>query len=247
MALRSGAFIVFITALASAAPASAQVVQSLSFGGGVFSPKGFDSRVDGDVLVRDAYGEAVPAIPQLSDALLFDMSDFRSGQLFGEWNLAFGNHVEIGAGVGFYKRTVPTVYLDLVDDFDREIEQDISLRVTPITGVVRFLPFGRAGSVQPYVGAGVGLFNYRYSESGRFVDTDTLDIFEDTFTATGWAPGGVVLGGVRLPLGGDIYGLTLEGRYQFATGETGGLDEGFLDDKIDLGGLGFNVGFLVRF
>lgn len=234
-------------ALATAAPASAQVVQSLHFGAGIFSPRGFDSRVGGDVLVRDAIGEWLPAQPDLSDALVFDMSDFRSGNVFAEWNAAFGDHVEVGAGVAFYQRSVPTVYLDLVDLQSREIEQTLKLRVTPITAVVRFLPFGNAASVQPYVGVGGGLFNYRYSESGRFVDPETLDIFEGAYSASGFAPGAVVLGGIRFPLGGDIYGLSLEGRYQMATGETGGIEEGFLDEKIDLGGFGFNVGFLVRF
>jgi hypothetical protein len=142
---------------------------------------------------------------------------------------------------------VPTIYLDLVDEQGREIEQKLGLRVAPMTAVVRFLPFGNARTVQPYVGAGVGLFNFRYSEQGRFVDPETLDIFEEAFTAKGTVPGGVVLGGLRVPLGGDIYGLTIEGRYQFATGETGGIEEGFLDEKIDLGGFNLNFGFLVRF
>jgi hypothetical protein len=244
---RTSLIMLFVASLFMVTPASAQVVQSLQVGIGFFGPKGFDSRVDGDVLVRDAFGEELPAFPGLSDALAFDMSDFRGGQLFGEWNFAFGNHVEVGAGVGFYRRSVPTVYFDLVDEFGDEIEQELRLQVVPVTAVVRFLPFGRAGDVQPYVGAGVGMFNFRYSEIGRFVDPETLDIFEDRFTASGASPGGVVLGGLRIPLGGDIYGLTLEGRYLFATGDTGGIDAGFLDEKIDLGGGQFNVGFLVRF
>lgn len=246
MHVRPAVLLSFLAMLAVAAPASAQVVQSLHIGGGFFAPKGFDSRAEGDVLVRDAFGEQLSSFPDLSDALVFDMSDFRSGQLFGEWNVAFGNHLEVGAGLGFYKRSVPSIYLDLVDNQDRDIDQTLRLRIIPVTAVVRFLA-GRPGSVQPYVGAGAGLFRYRYAEFGHFVDPDTLDIFEDRFTTTGWAPGGVVLGGVRLPLGGDVFGLTVEGRYQFATGETGGIDAGFLDEKIDLGGAQFNVGFLVRF
>jgi hypothetical protein len=247
MQVRIGAFILFAATLFAASPASAQVVQSLNLGGGFFSPKGFDSRVDGDVLVRDAFGDYLPAYPDLSDALAFDMSDFRGGQVFAEWNAAFGDHVELGVGVGHYRRSVPTVYWDLVDDFGDEIEQTLRLRVAPLTAVVRFLPFGDASSVQPYVGAGVGMFNFRYSEFGRFVDPETLDIDDGRFTATGWAPGAVVLGGVRVPLGGDVYGLTLEGRYNIATGDTGGIEAGFLDEKIDLGGGQFNIGFLVRF
>ena len=247
MHLRTGAIILFLAAFGVASPASAQVVQSIQIGTGIFAPRGFDSRVDDDVLLRDSLGEFLPADPSLSDALAFEMADFRAAQVFGEWNLAFGDHIEVGAGVGFYKRTVPTVYYDLVDEQGLDIDQTLGLRVIPITGVIRFLPFGRAGDVQPYIGAGIGAFSYRYAEVGKFVDPETLDIYDDRYTATGVAPGGVVLGGVRLPLGGDIYGLTLEGRYQFATGETGGLDEGFLADKIDLGGFQFNVGLLIRF
>ena len=247
MHLRTGAIILFLSAVGAASPASAQVVQSIHFGAGIFAPRGFDSRVDNDVLLRDSLGEFLPADPSLSDALAFEMADFRAGQLFGEWNIAFGDRLEVGAGVGFYKRSVPTVYYDVVDEQGFDIDQTLSLRVIPLTAVVRFLPFGRAGDVQPYIGAGIGAFSYRYAEFGRFVDPETLDIFEDRFTTTGVAPGGVVLGGVRLPIGGDIYGLTLEGRYQFATGDTGGIDAGFLADKIDLGGFQFNVGLLVRF
>lgn len=247
MHARIGAILLLTAAMFTAAPASAQVVQSLHLGGGFFAPKGFDSRTEGDVLVRNAFGEFLADYPDLSDALVFDMEDFRSGQVFAEWNFGFGNNLEVGVGVGVGRRSVPTVYLDLVDDRGREIEQTLRLRVAPVTAVVRFLPIGRAGDFQPYVGTGVGMFGYRYSEAGRFVDPVTLDIFDDVFTANGWAPGGLVLGGFRLPLGGDVFGLTVEGRYQFATGDTGGIDAGFLDEKIDLGGGQLNVGFLVRF
>ena len=247
MKARIGVMLSLASTLFIAVPASAQVVQSLTIGGGVFSPRGFDARAAGDVLVRDAFGEALPWYPELSDALAFEMRDFRSGQLFAEWNAAVGDHLEFGAGVGFSRRNVPTVYRDLVDDFNQDIEQTLQLRVVPVTAVVRFLPFGRAGDFQPYVGAGVGLYTFRYAEFGRFVDPETLDIYDARYPTTGSAPGAVVLGGVRVPLGGDVFGLTLEGRYHIATGDTGGIEKGFLDEKIDLGGGQFNIGFLVRF
>jgi hypothetical protein len=236
-----------VAVLLMAAPASAQVVHSVQVGAGFVFPRGFDSRDPDDVLLRNLLGEALPAIPSLSDALAFDINDFRTGQFFGEWNLAFGDHVEVGAGLGFYRKSVPTVYLDLVDESGFEIEQQLRLRVVPVTGLVRFLPFGRAGDVQPYVGAGVSLLNYQYTESGDFVDGDTLDVFEDRFHASGATVGGLPLGGVRFPLGGDIYAFNIEGRYQYGTGETGGVDEGFLADKIDLGAGQLNFTFMVRF
>jgi hypothetical protein len=235
---------VFGLLLASTA-ASAQTVQSVQIGvGGVF-PRGLDGRTDGDVLVRNYFGAPMPGDPSLTDALAFRISDFKTGQIFGEWNVAVGRHIEFGAGVGFYRRTVPTVYLDLVDQDGFEIEQELKLRVVPLTALVRFLPFGGPNDVQPYVGAGISALRFHYSEVGDFVDPDTLDIFPGRFSTNGTAVGGLLLGGLRIPLNGDIYGLGLEGRYQWGEGD---LPEGeFVGDKIDLSGGQFNVTFLVRF
>jgi hypothetical protein len=231
--------------LAGAASASAQVVQSVQFGlGGVF-PRGLDARTEGDILVRNYEGRAMSGDPSVSDALAFRIGDFRAGHIFGEWNVSLGNRIEFGAGVGFYRRTVPTVYLDVVDENNFEIEQDLRLRVIPFTGLVRFFPFGGPGDVQPYVGAGITALNFRYSEAGDFVDPGTLDIFAGRFVGTGTAIGGLLLGGVRVPLGGDIYGMALEGRYQFGEGDL--PDDDFVANKIDLSGGQFNVTFLVRF
>jgi hypothetical protein len=228
-----------------AAPASAQVVQSIQFGGGLFFPRGVDSRATGDVLVANLTNKGT--IPGFTDELVFELKDFRSGQVSGEWNVTFGDRVEIGAGVGYYSRAVPSVYRDFVDLDRSEIEQTLRLRIVPIMATVRFMPFGHAGSAQPYIGAAAGVLRYRYSEIGQFVDPSNFDIFDDRYTVSGSAPGGAFLGGVKLPLGGDIYGLNLEYRYQFGTGDTGGASNGFLDEKLDLSGGSFNVSFQIRF
>jgi hypothetical protein len=246
-----------------AAPASAQVIHSIQFGAGLVLPRGFDGREEGDVLVENLTGFVIE--PGLTSALAFPevegcfdrfnvlshppscVKGFRTGQVFGEWNIAFGDRIEVGIGVAFHRKSVLSVYRDLFNENGADIVQDIKLRVIPFTGVVRFMPFGRAGDFQPYVGVGVGLLNWRYSETGDFVDTSDFTIFPERFVADGNSPAGLLLGGIRVPLGGDIYALTLEGRYQWATGDTGGFDAGFVGDKIDLGGGQFNIGFLVRF
>jgi len=227
-----------VAALLLAAPVSAQVVQSFQIGAGVFLPRGYDARAQGDVLVEDLNS---------FEPLLFFVKDFRSGEVFGEWNVAFGPHVEVGGGLSYLGRSVPSVYRNLINNDGTEITQDLRLRMAPATAVVRFLPFGRPGEIQPYVGMGVSLINWRYSESGDFVDTSDNSIFRDRFTASGHDVGGVLLGGVRAPIGGDIYSLTAEYRYLFGEGKTGGLDAGFLGDKIDLSGGMFRFGFMVRF
>lgn len=232
----------------AASPASAQVVHSVQFGlGGVF-PRGIDARSSDDVIRRNIAGEAMDFDGSVTDALAIRVSDFRSAQLFGEWTVALGPHVEIGAGLGYYRRTVPSLYRDVVDPAGFDIEQDLRLRVVPLTALVRFLPFGRPGEVQPYVGAGISAMRFRYSEIGDFVDPFNGDIFSnvnDPYVATGTAVGGVLLGGLRVPIGGDIYAMALEGRYVVGEGKL--PTEQFVAEKIDLGGGQFNVTFLVRF
>ena len=99
-----------------ASPASAQVVQSIQVGGGWFFPRGEDSRVVGDVLVANLTNKGT--IPGYSDALLFDIGDFRSGNVVGEWNVTFGDRVEIGASLGYSSQSVPSVYQDFENRMD---------------------------------------------------------------------------------------------------------------------------------
>ena len=110
---------------------------------------------------------------------------------------------------------------------------------------VRFLPIGRRG-ITPYVGGGIGAFNWHYSEVGEFIfQNDVTD--NDRFVADGWAAGPVVLGGIRFPVG-DVWTVGGEIRWQKAVGE-GLIDQNefFLGDKIDLGGWNYNFTVHLRF
>jgi len=223
----------WIAAVLVGAPASAQIVQSVSVGMGLFFPRGFDSRNSADTLVADLIAD-VP--------LEFDIGQFKSGQFFGEWNIQFGNHLEVGAGVGYYRSQVLSAYRNRVS-----VAQVLHLQIVPVTGIARFFPFGTPSTVQPYVGAGISALQWRYSESGRFVDTRDNSEFNGSFAATGSTIGRVFLGGLRVPVGSSMEALTVEWRYQFGVGKTGGLPAGFLGDKIDLSGGTVNFGFLGRF
>ena len=233
--------------LGVAVPASAQVVHSMTIGAGIFWPRGFDQRVEGDVLVANLTQPEV--FPGATASLDFKISDFRAYPIYGEWNIGFGDRIEVSVGVGYQNKSVNSRYLDLVNtaNNDSDILQELRLRMIPISGTVKFLPFGQAGSFQPYVGGGISVVNFKYTETGDFVDPSTLEIFNDQFTADGFAFGALIFGGLRMPLGGDVYALQVEGRYLFGSGDTGGNDAGFLGDKIDLSGGSLNFGFLIRF
>src|SRR6185436_14805207 len=137
------------------------------------------------------------------------------------------------------------IYADFTHPGGAEIEQDLKLRVVPITATFRWLPIGHHDAFVPYVGGGVGIYRWQYTETGEFLDLQN-NIFSDTFGADGTAIGPVVLGGVRVPIGSRGTGLGFEVCYQGGKGDLPS-NQGFAGTKIDLGGFNylftFNVGF----
>jgi hypothetical protein len=207
---------------------SAHAQQTVNFTIGYFTPHGFDARVSGDVLVADR------------NVQTFDIKDFNGPSIGGEWLIPLGNFLEAGAGVSFTRRTVPSVYTRLVNANGTEIRQDLRLRTVPIDLTFRVLPLGQHIGFQPYIGGGLGIVNWRYSEFGQFVDTTDNSIFNGSFVGTGTATGPVAMGGIRFS--GSTVTSGFEIRYRKASGNLSTND--FLAPKIDLGGwtYQFNVG-----
>jgi len=227
-----------VAALAASSPAHAQD-QGFSVNVGYFALKGVDSRAAGDVLTANRCIDASFAC----EPLLFEVNDFNNVTFGGEWVVGLGDFFEASGGVGYYQRSVPTVYENLTNVNGSEIEQELKLRMIPITALVRYVPTGRASSVQPFIGVGVSFINWKYSEVGSFVDTSDGTIFNAKFVADGTDTGPVVLGGLRgrvsdsMVIGGEI-------RYQWAEGE---LPNEFVGDRIDLGGFTYQAIFQVHF
>ena len=65
-----------------------------------------------------------------------------------------------------------------------EIEQDLKLRIVPLTATLKFVPTGRDAKFQPYIGAGIAALIWNYSETGEFVDPVTSEIFRDSSRRT---------------------------------------------------------------
>jgi opacity protein-like surface antigen len=216
------------------APSPAAADQIFGASVGYFALRGEDARVADDVLSTNL------------ESLAFRIRDFNNASLGAEYLVGIGDYLEAGVGIGFYRRTVPSVYAGWTDVDGTEIEQDMKLRIVPITATVRVLPFGRRNAIQPYVGGGIGLYSWRYSEVGEFVDfNDNNFIFRDRYTASGTETGPVALAGIRVPVGSQ-WSVGGELRYQKARGYVG-RENGFLNDRIDLGGyttqFTVNVGF----
>ncbi len=224
-----------------AAPAHAQS-QAVSFNIGYFALRGEDARLaEGDILASELNGG-------FYDALLFNLKDFNNVTFGGEWLIGLSDFLDAGVGVAYYSSGgVPSISANLVNDATgADIPQTLRLRVVPITATVRFLPLGRSAVVEPYVGAGLGIFPWRYSEVGQFVFPNSsggADISTATYQASGTNVGPVVLGGVRLPFGNFAIGGEI--RWQKATGTLPTTQ--FLSDKVDLGGVTYQATFVVRF
>jgi opacity protein-like surface antigen len=232
-----------IATLCAPAAASAQIrqvgssndsKQTLNFTLGYFALKGLDSRSDDDVLLAELLG---------AQPLLFEVKDFNSVPVGGEYLFGVGSRFEAGVGIAYSQRTVHSLYAHLTHADNTEIEQELKLRQIPVTFTGRLLLLPRGSSVEPYIGGGIVAIRWRYSEIGEFVD-DNRDIFPARYIAEGTAVGPTVLAGLRAPFGNWSVGG--EVRWQQAEG-TKLLDQGFLTDKIDLGGWTTNFTFGVRF
>ncbi len=215
--------------------ASAQ--QSVNFYVGGFVPRSADARGTDDVLF--ANGDFLAN----RDDFSYDLGDFNGPTLGAEWLIPVNDFLDAGFGLGYYQRTSHTFYRDLVNDDGSDITQDLKLRLVPFTATFRFLPLGRGAAVRPYIGAGIGVFAWRYSETGSFVDFDNT-VFRDSYVATGGDVGPVILGGVTVPIGQSDLGGEI--RYQSAEG-TLPTDLPFAAPKINLGGMSYLLVFNVRF
>jgi hypothetical protein len=226
MRFRFACAVVSLASLLAADAAFAQQ-QSLNFSLGYFTVRGEDARVEGDALVANR------------DLYLFDFDDFNGASIGADYLVGFGDFFEVGAGIGYTSRAVDTIYDDYVRPDGSEIEQQLKLRIVPMSATVRVLPLGRATAFQPYVGGGIGIYNWRYSETGDFVDFSLpgQPLFRESYTASGTSIGPVAVFGLRFPVGEATVGGEM--RYQKAEGE---LDErDFLGPKIDLGGFHYSV------
>ena len=207
---------------------------AVNFTIGYFALKGVESRVDDDVLVADLLNQ---------HPLLFEVKDFNGAVFSGEYLLGVGRNFEVGVGLGFSQKSVPSVYVDLTHSNGDEIRQELKLRQIPVSFTGRFLILPRGSKVEPYVGGGIVAIRYQYSEVGEFVD-GAGDIFPDVYKANGTTAGPIVLAGLRAPVGR----WTVGGEMRWQKVEASGLAaERFLGDKLDLGGWTTNFTFGVRF
>src|SRR5262245_45140980 len=183
----------FVAGFITTPVASAQ--QSVNLWVGGFAPIGIDSRDSNDALVQN---RAV---------FVYDFGRLTGPTFGGDYLVALNNYFEAGASLGYYQQSTPAIDRDFVDPNGFNIAANFKLRVVPFSATFRAIGFGRDAPVQPYIGAGVGVFGWRYSENGDFVLANGAISRGEVNTASGTAVGPVVLGGVRFPIGPTMPGF----------------------------------------
>lgn len=179
--------------------------------------------------------------------------DFASPYLGGELAVRVAPRWDAALNVGWARSRSLSEYRDWVDNNNLPIEQETTFEtVTASLGARYYLndrgrQIGRFAWVperlSPFVGGGVGLVWYDFTQVGDFVDFQTLDVFPDHLQTEGTAAIVHASAGADLSLGSRVV-LTGEGRYQYARDEVRGAFDGF--GKIDLSGFQFILGLGIR-
>ena len=203
------------------APSPASAQQAVNIFVGDFLPKRLDSRDSHDIFRQD------------NDFLKFDFTTLNGPIVGGGWTVGLADLFDAGIDVGFYQRTTPAVYNRL--STTGQVQQDLNLRIIPITATIRFLPLGHHGPARPYVGGGVGIFAWRYSEVGDFLAANSTK-FQGSLEESHVNTGPVILGGITFPIGG-VVSIGGEVRYQSGQGTLGQVFG--VNPVVDLGGLNY--------
>jgi opacity protein-like surface antigen len=190
-----------------------------------------------------------------TDELTLDRSDFASGDFGLDLAVAVAPRYDLVFGFDRSSSSTRSEYRDWVDNNNLPIEQTTRLQRTPFTASLRYYLGDRGrriGSVAwvparftPFVSGGIGAMKYKYEQDGDFIDTQTLAVFGERLTSSGWARVLQAGAGAQWNLNQRM-NLTGEIRYQHASG-TG--DEPFGDFsgyKVNLSGVSTLIGITLR-
>jgi opacity protein-like surface antigen len=134
----------------------------------------------------------------------------------------------------YYEGSTTQAYRNFVDNSNNAILHDQTLDVGSFTvgALVHFAPGYR---VNPYLGAGVGVYTYRLREEGDFIDFSQAGkpIFRAALDSNGTTFGGYVMAGIDIRVAHSI-SLFAEGRYSKASKDLTGDFANF--GKLDLSG-----------
>jgi len=221
MTHRLGRVLALTCAIAAVSAPAAHAQQTLNLSVGYVMLPG-EGRVETDVLLIEHAD------------LLFEVSNFNGRTIGVEWLMPVRDRFEAGVSVSYWQRTVHTVHASLVNSDGSSVPREMGFLQLPLALTARVLPLGNRYRVKPYLGGGIALITWRFSESGDFVNANQQRFRNESYSTVGTAIGPVMLLGLRLAGNTVAYGI--EGRYHRARGSFGPSFAHVRDPDIDLGG-----------
>lgn len=170
-----------------------------------------------------------------------DADSFEDLALGIEYLRYLGPRMGLLVGGNFYEGDATQVYRDFVDERGFDIGHDTELDIASFTvGLLAHLR-RRDAAVVPYVGVGGGLYAWRLSEDGDFIDFGPAapEIFTGFFEAEGTTLGYYLQAGLEVPIG-SAWTVFADARWQRVTDELEDDFTGFGD--LDLGGRSLSLG-----
>ena len=157
-----------------------------------------------------------------------------------------GDRLGFVAGGTVYSGSTEQFYLDFVDDAGFDIFHSTELEIASLNlGLLVHLA-RRDRAIVPYVGIGGGLYSWRLTESGDFIDFGLAEpeVFFDTFEDDGTTLGWYWQAGLEVPLGRNlsVYG---DARWVRAEADLEGDFAGLGD--LDLSGKTLSAGLTWSF
>lgn len=179
--------------------------------------------------------------------------DFDAPYLGGELAVRLSERWDVALTAGWSESHGSSEYRYWVDQDNLPIEQETTFQTVSVAAGARYYFRDRGRSIgrfawvparlAPYVGAGIGVVSYDLTQSGDFVDFQTLDIVSDVLTGSGSGASLHASAGADVSIGKQFY-LTGEARYTLASG---GMDGDYsLYPWIDLSGLQLTTGISLR-
>jgi opacity protein-like surface antigen len=188
------------------------------------------------------------------ELLTVSNTDFDALSLGGEVGLRASSRFDVVFDIYHASSSTFSEFQDWVDLDDLPIQQTTEFSRTSFALSGRYFLTDRGVNVSqfawvpkswsPYVGAGAGFLNYRYTQDGDFVDFETLDIFSARLDSEGTSFLAQGMAGIQYSFAPNWI-LTGEARYRWASAELESDYVGFED--IDLTGLQATFGIGVRF
>lgn len=172
--------------------------------------------------------------------LALNKQDMQAAYYGIEYEHFINRNVSFTLEGGYYEKEHYTFYRDYEYEDGSNINQNISLEMASLEANFKIYPIGYQQRFYPYLGAGGGIYYWKYKQWGDFIDFTNDTVSENEYAESSvYSPGFNVKGGMVMRFSRGL-GVFVEGRYQYVKGNLSSAFEGF--EKFDLSGFSLSVG-----